>query len=157
MTSCTRKTRSKRITNLSKYLGGPAELIPSKVPTLRDILRYVLFLQRYEENDGAIFPVAYQAAEAVMQAWSRSNSNFSPPVTVAQRAISSRIERAYNTFAAFTNRKMKKKSCNNNYKSSMNSWTDSLDKLFDITKCRCALTICTFDSNFCKPGCQVSF
>ena len=157
MSTCPRKTRSKRITNLSKYLGGPAELIPSEVPTLRDILRYVLFLQRYEASDGAILPVANQAAEAVLKAWRKSNSIFSPPVTITQRAISSRIQRAYNCFASFTNRKMKKRAGNNNQKTSINSWIDCLDKLFDITKCQCAITICTFNSHFCKPGCQVSF
>ena len=37
-------TRSTGITNLSQYLGGPGKLIPREMPTVRDVLRYLIYL-----------------------------------------------------------------------------------------------------------------
>ena len=154
--SCKRSTRSQGVTSLSRYLGGPAELIPSEVPTLRDVLRYMLFLQRFHATAPAtISDLACDAADRVILAWNKSNSSFSSPVTITRRGIILRIERAYSLFSMFVNQKQKKRKPKN-IKLEISTHLDNLDKLFDITKCRCVITDCTFASPNCNPGCQVS-
>ena len=131
------------------------ELIPTEVPTLRDVLRYVIFLQRFQ-SEKLIFDLANNAADRVIEAWTRSNFMFSPPVVITKKAIMGRIQRAYNFFCSHTNTKQKRRVFTNNQVTSLQVCIDDLDKLFDITKCRCPLISCTFDSAHCKPGCQVS-
>ena len=150
-----RSTRSQKVTNLSKFLGGPMEMIPSEVPTLRDVLRYVIFLQRFQSGK-LIFDLVNNAADRVIEAWTRSNIMFSPPVVITKKAIMGRIQRAYNFFCSYTNTKQKKRVSTNFQGTCVQVCIDDLDKLFDITKCRCTLIACTFDSAHCKPGCQVS-
>ena len=98
MSKIPRRTRSKGITAVSNYLGGPAELLPNEVPTLRDVLRLVLFLQQYENNDfpkKSVAELAREAANHVLLAWRKSNSSFTPPVVICKNAIASRIQRAF--------------------------------------------------------------
>ena len=149
-------TRSQKVSNLSKYLGTPEELIPNEVPTLRDVLRYILFLQRFK-HDKLICDLINNAAGRVVDAWKRSNAEFTPPVVITKKAIMCRLQRAYNFFNSFVNKRQTKRGVfASNQKSSVQAWVADLDKLFDITKCRCTISVCTFDSAFCKPGCQVS-
>ena len=151
-----RSTRSTGVTNLSQYLGAPAELIPSEVPTVRDVLRYLIYLQSYDNrNSGAsISELAGRAAEQVQNAWEISNSAFSTPVVIAKTSIEARIVTAYEFFNTYINRKLKKLA-NVTKKSVANLRINDLDRLFDITKCRCEITSCIFDSDVCKPACQV--
>ena len=149
-----RSTRSQG-TKLSKYIGGPAELIPSEVPTLRDTLRFVIFQQRFQATHSSLEDLAATTAEHDMLAWMKSNSNFSPPVVISKRAIAKRIKRAYDSCTEYLNSN-RKKIYKFHQKTAASSRIEDLDKLFDITKCRCAITACTFDSTICKPGCQVS-
>ena len=103
-----RRTRSKGITAVSQYLGGPAELLPSEVPTLRDVLRLVLFLQRFKNSDfpkKSVTELAREAANHVLLAWRKSSSSFTPPVVICKKAIASRIQRAFNFFSELNNSK----------------------------------------------------
>lgn len=65
---------------MCKYLGGPEELIPSEVPTWRDVLRYVLFLQRYEnaKSELTLSELAFIATEQAI--CTSSVSAATPPV-----------------------------------------------------------------------------
>ena len=98
-----RSTRSTGVTNLSQYLGGPVELIPSEVPTVRDVLRYMIYLQRYDnsKSGSSISELAGRAADQVQIAWERSNSAFSPPVVIAKTSIKARIVTAYEFFNTY--------------------------------------------------------
>ena len=102
----------------------------------------------------SISELASSAAEQVQNAWEISNSAFSTPLVIAKTSIKARIITAYEFFNTYTNRKLKKP-VNVKKKYVANSRINDLDRLFDITKCRCDITSCTFDSDVCKPGCQV--
>ena len=160
MSKIRRSTRSRSISGLSKYLGGPAELLSSDIPTLRDVLRLVLYFQRYEAPNSykiCIPSLSRKAADHVLCAWNKSNSLFSSPVIISKNAIASRIQRAYNFFAELADSKgTTRHHVNKHQRSSKTSWVNELDRLFDITKCRCPITKCTFEGTNCKSECKVS-
>ena len=154
-----RRTRSQLVSAVSRYLGGPAELLPSEVPTLRDVLRLVLHLQRHEATDSkiCIASLARKAADYVLIAWNKSSSHFTPPAVVSKNAIASRIRRAFDFFTELNDSKRSTRHhVNKHQRSSKTSWIKELDALFDVTKCRCPFTACTFDGANCKSDCKVS-
>ena len=101
MSECRRSTRAQAMTDLSKLIGGASEWIPSEVPTLRDVLRYVLFVHRCKSYQLTINDLISDAATRVILAWNKSNANFTQPVIIMKKAVISRIQTAYKFFSSF--------------------------------------------------------
>ena len=147
MSKIRRSTRSQLIYNLSRYLGGPAELLPSDVPKFRDVLRLVLNFQRYRAPNSyklCTASLSRKAAHHVLCAWNNSSSLFSYPVIISKNAIASSIHRAYNFFAELNDSGgTTRHHVNRHHRSSKTSWVNELDRLCDITKCRWPIAKCT--------------
>ena len=56
----------KRVAKLIKYLEEPTKFIPSELPTLFDVLRYVLFLRRFQAYASTIYAPANDAEDYVI-------------------------------------------------------------------------------------------
>ena len=125
---------SKKKTRSATTIGGPADFIPTEVPTLRDCLRKIQ-LVKIEEPTASITRVLNSVAEAIVQAWEKSNALFCEPVIISNLSIVARLRRAYD---AFQNERRIKKTTRKNYINELNS---NLDSLFDITRCRCPIDL----------------
>ena len=132
--------------SLSEYLGGGTPLLPSELPTLRAALRQGLFykeermLQEDSSKKGRSY--SYPMSElvqdmttAVIEQFLRANKEFQPPVVVSERGIQIKLKTAWETAQKIAIKHFTKKS-------KIKAFEDKLDKLLDITKCRCSIKLC---------------
>ena len=132
MTKPKKKTRS-NLPKISNYIGGPSELLPNEVPTLRDCLKKVLHIQQLQPSK-TTYPKANiyrNVATLIIDAWQRSNYLFQPPMTISINAIAKRLKNAYDFIDAKVNKHRKPKLPYN--------FEQDLDSLFDILKCKCKM------------------
>ena len=128
-------------------IGGPSDFIANEVPTLRDCLRKIKFLQLSNSSE-TINNVIKEVANEVVRKWQVSNTLFREPITVSERTIFLRLKRAFETLV---NENHKKKSIKKkHFKHALNS---KLDTLFDIIHCKCAIYSC---DGPCSQACSVS-
>ena len=104
--SIAKRTRQSSVTSLSRFLGGPAELLSTEVPTLRDCLTQILHIQQenyiFHEADRRNIPLKQVfgiLADKVLSAWERSNSLFQGPVVLGKKSVIQRLERAWKVFS----------------------------------------------------------
>ena len=90
------------VSHITNFLGKGRLFIPSELPTLRDVLRYALYLQEQkllveginlhnyptDEITGDVIPV-------LLSQWTRANVKFAPPVIISERRIKARIRNAW--------------------------------------------------------------
>ena len=87
-----KKTRKDTSTELSNYLGKGKEMSPNELPTLRDCLRYGIFLKEtdpaYQNKVSHNTRVMGKAILVEMKKrWEKANYKFQPPVTVQDKMI----------------------------------------------------------------------
>ena len=99
--SCKKRTRHTSGTHFSECLGGEQELLPTKVPTLRDILRKGLMIQRemlimmkVDRRNFKVNEMADQLSDLVIKRWTKANALFKPPVVIAKKSLSKNISKA---------------------------------------------------------------
>ena len=149
-----KRTRHSSSTKLSEYLGPGAELLPTEVPTLRDILRKGILIQEEkmlsEGGERKNFPINQMIEElttSLYSQWEKSNFKFKPPVVSEIINVVRRLTKAWEKFTAISQRKETKESV-------VSTWESKLDILFDITICHCPITLCEeTDSPPCQEGC----
>ena len=145
------RQRSGADTKLVEFLGSGQELILSELPTLRGLLRYGLHLQemkllvedRDKRNYGAEEMMGDVMASLVKQ-WQRANAQFRPPVTISDRAIIMRLLNAWRKVSDIARKRLTNKK-------DVEKVSEKLDRLFDITRCRCPVMTCdqTGECNGC--------
>ena len=132
----------------SKLVGGPAEFVGSEVPTLRDCLRYFVFIKNQNVSNYSMSKIFNQVVDRIIDAWANSNCLFCAPVTISKKGIFTKLKRAY-TFYNNSNRRQRK----------TQRWQKrtefELDKLFDILVCQCKILHCEEDGAPCKDPCKV--
>ena len=142
------RTRHKSASPMSDYLGRGKEMSPTELPTSRDILRYCLLLREtlpeFKTNQ-SIRVMMDKVLEEIRARWKRANFKFQPPVTATDRSILDRLSALWE--------KCSKISRNKSNAKEKNKFEDSLDRLFDITKCRCPLLACENELSKCT-GCH---
>ena len=74
--------------------------------------------------------------------WSTSNSEFKEPVVCGRKAIEQRLSRALATFSEIARGKAPK--------ATKEEWETRLDKLLDISVCRCRIVLCGEDDAPCN-------
>ena len=77
------KTRKKSGSHLSNYLGTGKELLPSELPTTRDLLRFGLLKREQSEEDKRNYTVDQLVKEmmsALVEQWQKANAQFQFPV-----------------------------------------------------------------------------
>ena len=145
-----RKTRNSN-TKLSKLIGGPAEFIPSEVPTLRDCLRLIVFLQNSKDKFYSLGNIFNEVTEKITQAWANANCLFTSPVTITRKSIFNKLKRAYDFyFDSGRKQKGKKSQWKQQHRSDA-----KLDGLLDILVCNCKIVLCEEEGAPCNDGCKV--
>ena len=137
------KTRQKSGSGFKDFMGGAKEFLPGEAPTLRDVIQKGLFLQ---EEQIVLHNIDYRhinmkklfssVAKDVLLIWSQGNPEFCPPVVTSERSLAERIEKSWNTLLSICHGRETKKKI-------VESWTEKLDKVFDIVKCKCNITLCS--------------
>ncbi|KAI4806672.1 hypothetical protein KUCAC02_017487 [Chaenocephalus aceratus] len=77
------KTRAKSTSHLSNLVGTGRELLVSELPTVRDILRYGIYLRDQSKDDRRNYPVDQLVDDifpGLIGQWSKANALFKPPV-----------------------------------------------------------------------------
>ena len=133
----TTKTRNKTASHMSVYLGAGKELPPSQLPTLRDLLRYGLYLKEVSNKDRRNYTTDNLITDimpALLAQWGKANAQLVHPVLIAERTIHLKLKACWeNAFKLSTGQgKLKDKE-----KLSL-----QLDKLFDILRCHCPINLC---------------
>ena len=136
------KTRQGSGCKIADYVGSGRDLINSELPTLRDILRLGIKFQEDkfcgEDKGRHLYPLkdlVKDLSAAVQAAWIRANAEFVPPVVILPAAIERRIEREWVMARDIANKNVTKAK-------QIKTFEDKLDKLLDITKCKCHIFTC---------------
>ena len=130
-------TRKKCGSKLSEYLGKGKLLHISELPTLRDVLRFGLYLQETSALDKRNYPVVNLMKDIyteILKLWSNANALFTYPVIQHENTILSHLKENWELAGMVARGKAtvkKRQELENN-----------LDKLFDLLSCKCEMKTC---------------
>ena len=151
------RTRHASDTKLTGYIGVGKELIGSELPTLRSVLRQGLHFQEekvWQDNSHpnttmhsvyTVQELSVKMTQALTAQWRRANVAFHPPVTITDNSIERKLKLAWETAMKIASRKITKKV-------QVEAFENKLDKLVDITWCRCKITSC--EELDCSKSCK---
>lgn len=151
------RTRHSSDTKLADYLGSGRALLATELPTLRCVLRQGLNFREERVLQESSHPtktmtttypvneLSIEMAKAVMAQWQRANVGFQPPVVIAQDGLVKKIKLAWETASNIAWKRITKKA-------QIKTFEDKLDKLVDITKCRCDIISC--EDFGCPESCR---
>ena len=151
------RTRHSSETKLASYIGPGKALLCTELPTLRCILRHGLLLQEERlakcgTESMSTYPLKYLArdmTEALLNVWHKANLQFCPPVVTAEDSIQKKLKLAWETLQNIAWKRVTKKS-------QIEAFEGKLDKLVDITKCRCEIVLCdSFGCEQCEQGVHI--
>ena len=89
------KTRNNVTTHLSNLVGSGRDLIPSELPTHRDILRYGLLLREQADFDRRNYPVKELVKDmipALLRQWLKANALFVFPVINHEERLKTKLK-----------------------------------------------------------------
>ena len=140
------KTRHTSGNKLAQYLGSGTALLPDELPTLRSVLRQGLLYkeERILQEDTSVSCRSYtysmheltsDMVKAVRDQWSRANVDFQPPVILSDDALKKKLKLAWETGQNIALKKITKAA-------QIKAFEDKLDRLLDITRCRCDILLC---------------
>ena len=140
------RTRHKSENKMSLLFGSGQAFLESELPTLRALLRLgvklredQLVLDGTAKNLYTTNKLAGDLAEAVLVQYRKANNEFKPPVVSTKKSLHSRIEKDW---------KRAELIAWNGKKKNLEDFFSKLDRLYDITKCRCKIIPCSV-----KPPC----
>ncbi|KAK1894408.1 ADP-ribosylation factor 1 [Dissostichus eleginoides] len=99
------KTRAKSTSHLSNLVGTGRELLVSELPTVRDILRYGIYLRDQSKDDRGNYPVDQLLGDifpGLIGQWSKANALFKPPVINEKVTIMSKLKEVWNQAVKFS-------------------------------------------------------
>ena len=107
-------------------------MCPTELPTVRDCLRYGLFLREttadFNSNQSTM-GFLQVVLEQIRIRWQRANAQFLPPVPIQDKPIMTKLTGLW--------KKCTKIAWNKSTAKDKDKFEEVVDKLFDITKCRC--------------------
>ena len=124
------RTRTQSKSNLSDLVGTGRELLVSELPTVRDILRYGIYLREQFAEDRRNYPVDQLLRDiypAVIGQWSKANALFKPPVTNGKSTIMPKLKEVWDQAVRCSLGKGKP--------DVQEKFLVKLDKFFDILTC----------------------
>ena len=131
-----KRTRSECRTALSQYLGAGKEMHPSELPTLRDCLRHILLLKETGTRYHFSFrTVTEEICNEIRRRWTKANCKLQPPVTITDCRMESKLLMLWAKANKIARGQIKSEG-------QINSFEEKLDRLFEITKCRCQILSC---------------
>ena len=131
------KTRKKSGSHLSNYLGTGKELLPSELPTTRDLLRFGLLKREQSEEDKRNYTVDQLVKEmmsALVEQWQKANAQFQFPVINHPDTIYKKVKTLWDEAVKVSLGRGKLKD--------KERFSEKLDKLVDILNCKCPITLC---------------
>ena len=138
--SSTKKTATQIWANYSQII-GPSKALPSAdLPTLRDILQQVLLLKESRSTQDISVSVFQEVASLVIAIWKRANALLiETDVRISDKTIADKISFNWDSISSqMQKRKAKKKTG----RWTKESFSDRLDRLFNILHCRCPFISC---------------
>ena len=145
------KQRNKSGSKFSDFVGGPRALLPSELPTERACLRAGLELQRVKVIEEGLDKGKYEVKEImsdllplVKAQWVKASTKLDGKALLSDRQIHKKLIQLWKDTndVAWGRVKQKKK----------DKILYSLDRLLDISRCRCALQSCEEVS--CQGNCK---
>ena len=133
-----KRTRLSTFTHMSNLIGTGRELLPSELPTLRDILRYGLLLREQSDENVRNYPAANLANDIypeVLEQWRRANSAFISPIINSRVTIVKKIQQNWEL--------AKNISLGRGKLDVKEAFASKLEKLFDILNCKCDIVLCS--------------
>ena len=128
----TRAQHSAEYPNLYEFLGSPAELCDSELPTLRQCFRYGLLLKERSVNKMHVRPMCCEILSAVQIVWKRANSKIK---LVTEKYATDKLVKLWKEAGIFSNNKKGKEAA-------ISDFRGKLDKLFDLAKYKCTIYAC---------------
>ena len=141
------RTRHKSSSHMSNYVGTGKELLPSELPTVRDLLRYGVMLKELSEQDKRNYVVDQLVGDMVValkERWQRANAQFKDPIINHDETLNKKVKSLWEKAVQVSLGKGKLKD--------KDMFTEKLDKLVDILNCKCEITLCIDAS--CKANCK---
>ena len=149
-------TRLSTTTKLIALVGQGKDFLTSEVPTLRAVIQQGIKMQEdslhinITKNNYPLKSMAKDLVPLIQAQWKKSNDSFIPPVIKNDKTIADIIVAKWNTLSEIARNKAsgRKKTI-----------IDTLDKLFDISTCRCEIFLCNdenIDCNGCSLGAHIS-
>ena len=140
------KTRHTSGSKLEQYLGKGTALLPDELPTLRSVLRQGLLYkeERVLQEGKAVASRSYtysvsemisDMVKSIKVQWSRANIDFKEPVILPDAALRKKLMLAWETAQNIALKRITKAA-------QIKPFEDKLDKLLDITRCRCDILLC---------------
>ena len=145
------RTRHTSQSALSQDLGSGEPLLGNELPTMRGILRLGILIQEenlllcdVEKKHYPIDELVKEMTTALLKQWEKANISFSPPITISEKGVQSRLKRAWETVQKIVwKRKIKE--------DNVREFESKHDKLIDITKYKCEIKSCnSFGCNGCE-------
>ena len=135
-----RKTRLSTFSHLASFVGRGKHFNPSELPTVRDVLQYGILLREQSEADKRNYSsssLANDIYNELIMIWQRANTGFQVPVLNSKVTVVKRIQDVWE--------KANDISLGRGKLALKEAFISKLDKLFDITNCKCdiAHTKCT--------------
>ena len=90
------QTRKNLKSKLSGFLGSGRDLLPSKLPSLRAVLRLGVKLQEEKQSRGEKYSMqelTLDVAKAVESQWSKANNELTPPRVITVKSMQRSIEK----------------------------------------------------------------
>ena len=150
------RTRNTSGSNLSDLVGKGRELLPSELPTARDILQLGIYLKETDPRGPSKYPVSELINEIYIQThlqWMKANHLFAFPVMITEKAAKNKLKDLWTLATSLATNK--NKTLTKKFKRT--SFVDKLDKLFDLLHCHCPLDKCTCKRETKIPASDLEF
>ena len=122
----------------------------TELPTIRDCLRYGILLKEthpdFKSPTLSSKFMLQKVVEQVMQRWQRASFKLKPPVTAQDKTILDRLVGLWEKASKIAWKRVTSAK-------DVTKFEEQLDRLFDITKCRCPLLECGAEEVICT-GCH---
>ena len=91
-------------------------------------------MEEVDKRNYSVKDLCKDMAAAVLVPWVKANALFQAPVITSSKSLSNRIENDWLLAQRIVNNKAKKKETE--------KFDENLDKMYDLTKCRCQILTC---------------
>ena len=142
------KTRKQSYSKLSELVGPGKDFLPSEVPTLRAVIqkgipiREVLVDLGKAKTDVHSKDIIAQLVPSIVAQWQISNAKFTPPVTIKEKSIRTKVERLW-----WMVEEVKRGRAGKGLRKKVELL---LDKLVDITTCPHTIHLCNEPGSGCQ-------
>ena len=136
------KTRHSSGTKIREFLGGGRTLLPTELPTVRACMGAALHLQEekflvqeVKRNEYTVHQMMEDLMPLLKCQWEKANSQLKHPVLFQDKTIIKKLEKYWGTVSDIANGRQ-------NNKKKKDDFMLEMEKLFDLTRCRCVIKAC---------------